>query len=535
MGFFRTKDPKTGEPRLGAGVYLIICGLMIGGVILWNTTKDNNSGIPKEQNSQVNNKNKSSFNLIASAAQNHDEKLPELEESALAQGAQSDRNISYAAEKIEEVKIEEESIVDTVDDTFDVLRQSQERSEREKAAAVARAREEARNAAQAEIDRLKALAEANAKPVPTAETSRRVARHTAPKTTQQAVAASEEDPEIVIDKKQLVVYDIAQNPKPQNQETVRIAQPTGFETGQFLPRGYMFPVYILSTVQTVGQEDMVVMAVAENVVFQHKVQLPFGTRLLGQGAATSFEDRIAINVDTILYPDGRELPISAFLKDPFDLSSGVRGYYIPQPLRVQLTPYVNEFLATWLEATVDRYSNNQDSDNGDSDEDSRVSALEGGSDLIRDQARKIQDRLNNRFPEKVVIPIGTKAYVQLRSALDLTQAAVAGSFNNTQPILPGFENNPIRPSGVVEKVANEDSSGGNMADIYSALSAGLGSSTPQIAPNFGGGYATPSPTSIPGASLANTPTASEAEIEEYLKALESMSSSLNEYPSGDIE
>jgi hypothetical protein len=80
--------------------------------------------------------------------------------------------------------------------------------------------------------------------------------------------------------------------------------------------------------------------------------------------------------------------------------------------------------------------------------------LDNSASLIRDQAKKIQERLENRYPDKVVIPIGTRAYVKLRSPLDLERAAVAGSLGNDQPILPGFENNPVRANGTVEKTAN---------------------------------------------------------------------------------
>ena len=459
MGFFRTKDPKTGEPRLGAGVYLIVCAAMIIAAVGYFALKDSNAGIPKAEEGPKGPTNKSAVASIAAAAQSHSTEVSLTEDEAVAEEVKSDRDIQYATEEKEEVK-EEDPLIDPALGTLDILRQNQERAIKEKEEAVAKARAEAEARAAAEIASLKAK---NAKATISTSSST---------DTRANVAADGEAEEIRIDPKELIVFNSTRD--VQKPVSVKVAAPTGFETKRFLPRGHMFPVYFLTTVQTVGQQDMVVLGVAENVIFQHKVQIPIGTRLLGTAAATNFEDRIAINIDTILYPDGRELPISAFLKDASDLSVGVRGYYIPQPLRIQMVPYVNEFMASWLDAVVERSSSSSATFDVTGD------SLEGTADLIRDQAERIQERLDRRYPEKIVIPIGTKAFVQIRSALDLTLASINGSANNDQPILPGFENNVIRPNGMVERVANEDLRASNQS--VNSTTAAAQSLSPQVSP-----------------------------------------------------
>lgn len=444
MGFFRTKDPKTGEPRLGAGVYLILCAAMIGGVVLWNARQHANDPVFGSSSGPVNRApvNPTNIEPVAQAAEEH-KSATTVDATSSASAKPADYTYGEApstADNGTPAVQEEKDNLDTIQNTVELLRENKERAEREKAEAVAKAKAEA-DAKIAELKK-KALVTASAENAPVG-----TGRPATP-------VRSDNQQGVDINAASLIVYDASRDTKVQDKPAANTVK-TGFETADFLPRGHFFPVYILSTIQTVNQEDIVILGVAENVIFQHKVQLPFGTRLLGTAAGSNFEDRVAVNVDTILYPDGRELPISAFLKDASDLSSGVKGYYIPQPMRVQLTPYINEFIAAWTQAATQRYSGTREGDNG-------IVALAGAeqsANLIREQAQKIQQRLDRRYPEKVVVPIGTKAFVQLRAPLDLTRARVAGSLGNNQPILPGYENNPISPSGVVERAANRPASG----------------------------------------------------------------------------
>ena len=449
MGFFRSKDPKTGEPRLGAGVYIVVCVLMVAGAVLWHTRQNAKDSFDKDT-APTAPVNPSVIAPIAEAAEDHKDATASDEPPGVATEVKSARDVDINKAQADPTKIvEQEDNLDTIQNTLDILRQNQEQADKEKAEAVAKARAES-EAKIAELQRKSVLSSSSERaPAPSTgkEGTPQGNGYTNPNSVQ------EDNNRVEVDMKNLVVFDADRDiPAP----TVKTqAQATdGFSTGHFLPRGYIFPVYTLTTIQTTGQEDIIMLGVAENVIFQHKVQIPFGTRLLGTAASTSTEDRVILNIDTILYPDGRELPISAIVKDQSDFTAGIKGYYIPQPLRIQMVPYINEFFASWTEAVVDRSSDNN-SDSSSSDYSSKEESLSQSANLIRKQAEKIQERLDRRYPEKVVVPIGTRAYVQLRTGLDLTLAQVNGSKNNKHPILPGFENNPITAGGVVERTANQ--------------------------------------------------------------------------------
>jgi len=236
--------------------------------------------------------------------------------------------------------------------------------------------------------------------------------------------------------------------------------PSGFQTNNFLPRGALIPVYFLSTVKTGSLEDLVVLGVAENVVFNHQVQLPFGTRLLGSAAADGDGDRIAVNIDTALFPNGEELPISGIAKD-IDRGPGVRAYYIPQPMWVTLLPYVNNFIAAYLNTlqktvtatttavtasgtTVSQSQQVADMTNP------QTALVSSASQALQNATQVTMAQINKLYKPYLVVPPGTPAFVQLRQATDITRKSVNGSSKNPMGILPGFKNNPIPPAGLAE-------------------------------------------------------------------------------------
>lgn len=280
-----------------------------------------------------------------------------------------------------------------------------------------------------------------------------------------------------IDPAQLVVEGVAPTPtpvvdnRPPGPARPR-PRPSGFETKNFLPRGAIIPVYVLSMVKTGTMEDMVEMGVAKNVIFNGKVQLPFGTRILGSAAMAGDGDRVAINVDTILFPNGEELPISATVKD-MDRGPGIRAYYIPQPLWVQLLPYVNNFLAAYLNTLQKTITTDvsyvtptgqtitqqqQVSDLSDS----QTQLLSSASQSLQQATIVTMQELNKLYKPYLVVPPGTPAFVQLRQATDLTRRRVNGSILSPMPSvqggpsLPGFENNPIGPAGLDFSAVNSD-------------------------------------------------------------------------------
>ena len=221
-------------------------------------------------------------------------------------------------------------------------------------------------------------------------------------------------------------------------------------TGQILPRGTKIHVYFIETVNTLDIESMVTLAVAEPVVFNHKVVIPFGTRLLGRASNKSTRDRIAIDVDTLLFPDGREVGISGLMKD-MDGQSGVTGYYIPRPAMAQLAPYIGGFLQAYAGNLLAGKTTVNVLGTGVTTEASATKNefMNQAAKMIGEQVKLQQQELTDRSPPYVVVVAGSEAVVQLRTAFNLTDDA-GNAAARSRPLAPGFENTPYRADGSLQ-------------------------------------------------------------------------------------
>jgi hypothetical protein len=229
--------------------------------------------------------------------------------------------------------------------------------------------------------------------------------------------------------------------KEEDPESKQKAKKTGFETDLFLPRGYRIPVILLGYYETGDIDDIVEFAVLRDVKFQNKVLLRKGLRILGTGSQTSVRETITFNADMILYPDGRELPISGLLKSP-DGRSGFQGDYVMPPVGVNAASYAGpiiEALATIGTATEER-DEVITSDNTTVTQTNTVAKAYDAQNAIIEAASQIaQDRVDDYLKDYVQrntpyvrIDAGVTGYFVLDTAIDLTSASVGGSYRQEQ-------------------------------------------------------------------------------------------------------
>lgn len=245
--------------------------------------------------------------------------------------------------------------------------------------------------------------------------------------------------------------------------------PTGFETGEFLPRGFEIEAYLLTRVETTSQETVVTLGVAKNVVYRGRMMLPMGTRLLGSSSGEAVRDRISIRVDTVLFPNGQELPLNAVVRDT-DKMTGVRSYYIPPPTWVQMAPYVNDFLSAYLALVAQNQQRGIQLQIGDVKVQPQVQTFDAKTEAISATSKAIQtfserqmNELSRRYAANNVVPPGTRCYVVLQGATDFSQRSVNGASRNTMPVLPGYENNSIGPNGLPARTLLSERSQGTLS------------------------------------------------------------------------
>jgi len=207
-------------------------------------------------------------------------------------------------------------------------------------------------------------------------------------------------------------------------------RPSGFDTGNFLPKGQLIPVIFQTNVTTLDLSGMVEMQVAENVRFNGDViRLPYGTKIYGSASTRNVSDRIAIAANTIVFTDGTELHIDGVALDR-DARAGVRGYYVPQPAAVQLFPYANEAAIGALQTLGQSQQVTTQSVFGlttssvQNPNSWRNSLVTAGQQALQDTFNREQAMLDQRYPAYVIVKRGTVGYVQLSSALDLNAGKI---------------------------------------------------------------------------------------------------------------
>jgi hypothetical protein len=214
---------------------------------------------------------------------------------------------------------------------------------------------------------------------------------------------------------------------------MRVVSSPGPLVGTYLvPKGTLIAACLLTEVDTANPSAIVQFAAARALVFNHRRQLPFGTRFLGALSGPALRDRLNLAVDTILYPDGMELPVRGDCVEADDVGADIRpgigAYYFPPPSWAQAAPYVSEFVTGYL-GLLESRAEPQVTIGG-----SGVSVQSTGvpppqAQLYQASAQAIQGftsarlkEIEQRYAAHYVIPAGTRCWLQLTADLDLGPA-----------------------------------------------------------------------------------------------------------------
>ena len=210
------------------------------------------------------------------------------------------------------------------------------------------------------------------------------------------------------------------------------AVPAGMSPEFFAPRGTLIYVCLLTTVDTSNPSAVIQLAAARSLCFDHRCQLPFGTRFLGRVSGAPMRDRINLAVDTVLYPDGLELPISASAVEADEAGRSIRpglaAVYFPPPLWVQVAPYFSDFFAGAMGLLESRAQQSytvgvggvslQSTGNGDL----RAPLYQASGQAIQDFTQARLKEVERRYASFYVVPAGTACWLQLDADLDLAMA-----------------------------------------------------------------------------------------------------------------
>ena len=204
----------------------------------------------------------------------------------------------------------------------------------------------------------------------------------------------------------------------------------GAAAASAIPRGTLICVYLLTTVDTSNPSAVLQFAAARSLVFNHRRQIAFGTRFLGKLSGAPMRDRLNLAVGTILYPDGRELPISAAAVEADEgggnIRPGVGALYFPPPAWVQLAPYLSDVATGYLGLLETRAQPQLAVGLGglsvqtSAAAEPRTAAYQASAQALQDFTQARLKELGQRYASYYLIPAGTACWLQLETDLDLT-------------------------------------------------------------------------------------------------------------------
>jgi hypothetical protein len=202
--------------------------------------------------------------------------------------------------------------------------------------------------------------------------------------------------------------------------------------GFLVPKGTLIRVCLLTAVDTSNPSAVIQFGVASDLVFNRSRQLVFGTRLLGRLSGPPMRDRLNLVADTVLYPDGLELPVSARAVEADDIGCnihpGVAARHITPPEWVTLTPYASEVFTGMMGILASRAGSqvavgvNGVSVQTSVPSDLRGPASQASEQAIRDFTQARLKEMEERYAAYDLIPAGTACCLQLDSDLDLSAA-----------------------------------------------------------------------------------------------------------------
>lgn len=208
----------------------------------------------------------------------------------------------------------------------------------------------------------------------------------------------------------------------------------GFEIKKFLPRGHRIPIILLSRINTSVGAMPVEMAVAKDVLFNGKLQLPFGWHLIGT-ASQGPNHKVNVRVNTIIDPQGKEYPIHAMALS-LEQEPGFDGYPLESPLMLELLPLASTTVQTFMDALKDVTTQQSIVPTGASpivgNQQSYVlnaksKLLDGTAQMLSGIMADKAKELNQLYPSGTLVPRGTLGWALLTAPLDLTLGKEGGS------------------------------------------------------------------------------------------------------------
>ena len=189
-----------------------------------------------------------------------------------------------------------------------------------------------------------------------------------------------------------------------------------YQSDQITPLGSMIQCLLIHNIVTNNFSAPVIAQVWEDFYFDGKLLLPFGTRIYGTARAGKERDRVLVAFHTIVFQDGKEIPIKA-LGLSADGSAGLTGTLVSKQNKKRILMMAMNFISG-IALGLQEKATNAVTGLTEITTNSRNAVLEGVANTFEKEARMLEKEINAAEGYAIILA-GNKLIVYFEKSTDI--------------------------------------------------------------------------------------------------------------------
>ena len=189
-----------------------------------------------------------------------------------------------------------------------------------------------------------------------------------------------------------------------------------YQSDQIVPLGSMVQCLLIHNIVTNNFSAPIIAQVWEDFYFDGKLLLPFGTRIYGTARAGKERDRVLVAFHTIVFHDGKEVPIKAVGLSA-DGSAGLTGVLVSKQNKKRFLMMALDFLSG-LALGLQETATNAVTGLTEITTDSRNAVLEGVAKTFEREASRLEKEINAAEGYAIILA-GNKLIVYFEKSTDV--------------------------------------------------------------------------------------------------------------------
>ena len=189
-----------------------------------------------------------------------------------------------------------------------------------------------------------------------------------------------------------------------------------YQSDQIIPLGSMIDCLLIHNIVTNNFSAPVIAQVWEDFYFGGKLLLPFGTRIYGTARAGKERDRVLVAFHTVVFQDGREVPIKAVGLSA-DGSAGLPGTLVTRQNKKRVLMMAMNFLSG-IALGLQESATNAVTGLTEITTNSRNAVLEGVANTFEKEASRLEKEIDAAEGYAIILA-GNKLIVYFEKSTDV--------------------------------------------------------------------------------------------------------------------